>query len=49
MSQKRKRQPGSKPKRLKAEGVDWKDTLKHALGKPKPKSGWQKSDQKADE
>ncbi len=47
MKPKRSKRPGRKPKRLTAEGVDWKDALKHALGKPKPKSGWKKGDQKA--
>jgi hypothetical protein len=33
---------GRKPKRLKAEGVDWKDALKHALRKPKSGENWPK-------
>jgi hypothetical protein len=25
---------------LKADGVEWVDAMKHALGKPKPKEAW---------
>lgn len=32
--------PGPRPETLRAEGVDWKDAIKHALRKPKPKDGW---------
>ena len=31
-----KRNPGPNPEHLRANGVDWKDALKHALQKPKP-------------
>ena len=32
-----KRKPGPKPETIRVEGdVDWKDALKHALGKPSP-------------
>ena len=30
--------PGPKPEALKAEGVDWQDAMRHALGKKKPKT-----------
>ena len=39
----KKRSPekaGRKPEHLKAEGVDWKDALKHAMKKPKPEKKW---------
>jgi hypothetical protein len=32
--------PGPDPERLKIEKRDWKDALKKALGKKKPKEGW---------
>jgi hypothetical protein len=33
---------GRKPNGLKAEGVDWKDAMRHAMNKPKPKD-WGKA------
>ncbi len=40
MSKKHKpKQPGPKPETFKAEGVDWKDAIRHALGKKKPEKG----------
>lgn len=36
----KKHKPGPKPESVKAEGVDWKDAMRHAMGKPKPKEGW---------
>lgn len=43
----KKKTRGPKPEVLKLETpVDWKDAMKHALGKPKPKGGWPK-DEKA--
>ena len=36
-----KKKRGPKTHTTRAEGVDWKDALKHAMGKPKPKK-WPK-------
>jgi len=46
MDQSKKKKTGPKPKTINAEGVDWKDALKHTLNKPKPKDGWPKDDKK---
>lgn len=40
MSKRNTNQPGPQPERLRAEGVDWKDAIYHALNKPKPEGGW---------
>lgn len=37
---KKKRKRGPVPETLKAEGVDWKDALRHLLRKKKPEDGW---------
>ena len=37
---------GPKPQTVTATGVDWKDALKHAMSKAKPKDGWPKPDTK---
>ncbi|MCH8150798.1 MAG: hypothetical protein IH830_00310 [Planctomycetes bacterium] len=38
----KRKKPGPKPKRLKAEGADWEEAIKHSLRKSKPKDGWPK-------
>ena len=34
------KRPDPIPESLSVDNVDWKDALKHALGKPKPEEGW---------
>lgn len=41
-----RKKPGAKEKRLKVEGVDWQDAMKHALTKPKPEE-WNQQDKNA--
>lgn len=36
MTHRRKHKPGPTPEHLKADGVDWEDAMRHALGKQKP-------------
>lgn len=40
--QSKKNKRGPKPQKLKASGVNWTDALKHAMSKPKPKTGQEK-------
>lgn len=39
---KKRNKPGRKARRLKAEGLDWKDGMRHAMTKPKPED-WDKA------
>ena len=43
---KEKQKPGPKPDRLKLPG-DWKDRLREAVQKKRPKSGWPKPEKPA--
>ena len=43
-----RKKPGAKEKRLRVEGVDWKDAMKHALTKPKPEE-WVQQNENTDD
>lgn len=47
MSKSKPAKRGPKPEVLAARGADWKDALKHAMGKKKPTEGWPKPEPKA--